>query len=50
MSKKVVLGYRLQWLLRYSNMALRSERIPCYSRPYVECPLVKSVAFVVLGI
>jgi len=45
--KNVALGYRLQWLLRYSNMALRSEQIPCCTRQYVECPLINPVVFVV---
>jgi len=44
--ENVVLGYRLQWLLRYSNMALCSEQIPCCCRLYVECPLINPVVFV----
>ena len=41
MSKNVLSGYRLQWLLRCSNMALHNGQIPCPSRLYVECPLIK---------
>ena len=38
--KNVVMGYRLQWLLRYSNMALYGEKIPCSPRPYVAFPFL----------